>query len=95
MKKICFIILALITILFCSYALATGTYGVDLTADSYSTINPYPHSTYNCTAYAWGRANEKLGISLGIWGDAGNWYNNAINAGYTVDSTPQIGRAQV
>ena len=55
--------------------------------------NPYPSSytdsdgVYhpgNCTWQAWQETYNRLGIQLPAWGNAGNWYDNAKNAGYTV-----------
>lgn len=60
--------------------------------------NTYPETYWyngeyhngNCTWYCWGRANHKLGEKLPTnWGDAGSWYNGAINSGYPVGSTPK------
>lgn len=54
--------------------------------------NPYsqtgPYGT-NCTWYAWQMAYEKAGVVLPAWHNAKDWYNDAINSGYTVGTTPQ------
>lgn len=50
--------------------------------------NPYSGGYYNCTWTAWQLAFEKLGIALPNFGNAGNWYNAAANAGYYVDQYP-------
>lgn len=60
--------------------------------------NPYPqfqdvdgdqYYEIRCTYFAWQQAYEKMGIVLPGWGDAGSWYNNAANAGYSVGATPK------
>ena len=47
-----------------------------------------PYSWGQCTWFVWGRAKQKLDISLPGWGDAGTWADSARNAGYTVDYNP-------
>lgn len=58
----------------------------------YAASNPYkksgPYGT-NCTWYAWKMAYEKCGVALPGFGDAKNWYKNALNKGYSVGSTPK------
>lgn len=68
--------------------------GVDVA----QTGNPYP-TTQNvdgdgyyevpCTWFAWQQAYDRLGISLPGWGNAVDWWQGAINAGYSTGSTPQ------
>lgn len=105
MKKISIKILAtiLVAILmianfgFLSTVLAYPEKG-DWSNAGYSSLNPYPE-TYtwnnefhngNCTWYCWGRAYEKLGVSLpSDLGDAGTWYSNAQNKGYEVGTEPR------
>lgn len=62
----------------------------NLASASYSAPkNPFAAAGYGgqCTAFAWGRANEKLGINFPARGNAATWYNNA--PGYQKGSTPQ------
>ena len=62
---------------------AVGSYGVDLGRECYipnnSPLNPY--SKPQCTWYCWGRAYEKLGVSLpsgnAMWGHANTWDESA------------------
>ena len=66
--------------------------------DVAQTGNPYP-TTQNvdgdgyyevpCTRFAWQQAYDRLGISLPGWGNAVDWWQGAINAGYSTGSTPQ------
>ena len=63
---------------------AVGNYGVDLTSAGYNSANIYKNPP-QCTWYCWGRAYEKLGISLPGWGNAISWDDNAdANPNYTV-----------
>ena len=64
----------------------------------YAESNPYPTQQdvdkdgfyeVPCTRFAWQQAYDKLGISLPGWGDAVNWWQNAINAGYPTGNIPQ------
>jgi surface antigen len=53
--------------------------------------NPYKQTgTYgtNCTWYAWKIAQEH-GVTLPGWGNAKDWYNDAIKSGYEVGTTPK------
>lgn len=54
--------------------------------------NPYrqtgPYGT-NCTWYAWNMAYQKAGVALPGWGNAKDWYDDAMNAGYSVGTTPR------
>jgi surface antigen len=62
----------------------------NVTAVSAAT-NPYKQTTSygtNCTWYAWKIAQEH-GTTLPGWGNAKNWYNDAIKSGYEVGSTPK------
>ena len=72
---------------------AVGNYGVNLSCEAYqTTINPFFASGYGgrasdgydgeCTWYAWGRAKEKLGVSLPCRGNANDWTKEAANARY-------------
>lgn len=47
----------------------------------------YGITTVRCTWYAWQQAYEHTGVALPGWGNAQDWYNSAINAGYKVGST--------
>mgnify|MGYP005770669519 CR=1 FL=1 len=62
-----------------------------LDTDAFTNGNPYapyyPGSAGNCTWYVWGRAHQKLGISLPGWGNAGTWADSAQGK-YTVDYNP-------
>lgn len=60
--------------------------------------NPYPtqqdvdgdgYYEVPCTRFAWQQAYDKLGIALPAWGNAGNWYSAAKNAGMSVGSVPK------
>lgn len=66
--------------------------------------NPYPtqqnvdkDSWYEipCTYFAWQCVYERQGIELPAWGNAGDWWQNAINAGYAVGSDPLPGSIAV
>ena len=70
-------------------AFAVGSYGVNENSVAYTTSNPfYPTYENECTWYCWGRALEKCGIALPIRGNAKDWYNNALAAGLSADTTP-------
>lgn len=64
-------------------------------------VDPWSFYKRECTSYAAWKANE-AGItfyntmtgpngSAGQFGSAGNWDNNAVSIGFTVDSTPSAG----
>ena len=88
---------ALIAMLICMVTVLGSTMvtqAADLNSDSYNSLNPYNTAELRgqCTWYVWGRVHEKLGISLnsrGRWGDASNWYNSALNDGYSVGTEPR------
>lgn len=65
--------------------------------------NPYPYSyqvdagygyparsIVNCTWYAWQQAYERVGVALPGFGNAGNWYDNAVAHGYSVGSAARV-----
>lgn len=60
--------------------------------DARAISNPYaqvgPYGT-NCTWYAWKMVYERAGVALPGWGNAKNWYNDAINSGYEVGTAPR------
>ena len=64
-------------------AAAVGQYGVNLDNAAYRNKYARPQ----CTWYCWGRAMEKCGVDLTFGGNAGDWYNNAKNAGFSVGPT--------
>ena len=86
-------------------ALAAENYGVNLAGSAYqSSVNPfyakYGGSSTNgyggqCTWYVWGRAYEKLGVSLPCRGNANNWTSEAANAGYSTGSVAQANSIMV
>lgn len=53
-------------------AKAIGQYGVDLNSAGYNSQNIYKNRP-QCTWYCWGRAYEKLGVSLPKWSNAISW----------------------
>ena len=61
-------------------------------SDVKAVTNPYsqtgPYGT-NCTWYAWNMAYQKAGVVLPGWGNAKDWYYDAMNAGYSVGTTPK------
>lgn len=61
-------------------------------SDVNAVTNPYsqtgPYGT-NCTWYAWNMAYQKAGVVLPGWGNAKDWYYDAMNAGYSVGTTPK------
>lgn len=70
-------------------ASAVGNYGVDLSSAAYQTsVNPFFAAGFGgnssdgypgqCTWYAWGRAYEKLGVSLPCRGYADDWTDEAM-----------------
>ena len=70
----------------------------------YAASNPYP-TTQNvdgdewyeipCTYFAWQQVYENQGVALPAWGNAGNWWQAAINAGYATGSEPRAGAIAV
>lgn len=78
MKKICKMLLI---------ATIMGTIGIQtILANPYQQTGPYGT---NCTWYAWQMAYEKAGVVLPGWGNAKNWYQDALNSGYSVGTTPR------
>ncbi|MBQ9001376.1 MAG: CHAP domain-containing protein [Eggerthellaceae bacterium] len=72
-------------------AQSVGTYGADLASAAYqSNINPFYAAGYGgnatngyggeCTWYAWGRAYEKLGVSLPCRGNENSWTSEAAGS---------------
>ena len=53
-----------------------GSYGVNQSHTGYKSP-PNPYAYPQCTWYCWGRAYEKLGISLPSWGNANMWDEGA------------------
>ena len=56
--------------------------------------NPFPKidpstNNMNCTFYCWGRTYQKLGVSLNISGNGGQWYNCAANNTFTKRTVEQ------
>lgn len=89
MKKMCKRSLALLLTLVMVLSI---TISANITANAAS--NPYPpYNYYNsasdyqiaCTWYAWKQANERLGLSLPVWGNGGDWYDKA--SGYSKGGT--------
>ena len=83
---------------FISIFLCVILFSCSLSFSSSATSNPYPqYNYYNgasdyqiaCTWYAWKQANERLGISLPNWGNAGSWYS-AAGSSYKTDGTPEV-----
>lgn len=78
------IIIALLTIVLIvtSFTLtvsaASNPYGKWQTIDGVTTVR--------CTWYAWQQAYDNTGVALPNFGNGGNWYSNAQNAGYAVGS---------
>ncbi len=72
-------------------AKATGT--ANLYSAGYTNgVNPYypvSFSNVGCTWYAWGRTYEVLGKALPVWGNGGQWLENARAAGYATGTTPR------
>ena len=62
----------------------------DTSPAAYCGLNPFFNSGYGgqCTDFCWGRAMEKLGISLPFRGNAVTWYSAAQGL-YQTGSTPQ------
>lgn len=61
-----------------------GNYGVNLSHAGYQSP-PNPYAYPQCTWYCWGRAYEKLGLSLPGWGHANTWDESAdANPNFTV-----------
>ncbi len=66
--------------------------------------NPYP-TTQNvdedayyevpCTWFAWQQVYDNFGIALPAWGNAGNWFQAAKNAGYATGSQAKAGSIAV
>lgn len=59
-----------------------------------ASINPYPLAGgywTNCTWSAWQMVYQNEGVQLPKWGNAAEWYYNAIVSGYSVDSNPKAG----
>ena len=66
--------------------------------------NPYPTTQdvdqdglyeIPCTRFAWQCVYERQGIALPAWGNAVNWWQNAINQGYAVGNDPLPGSIAV
>lgn len=63
-----------------------------------ASINPYPLAGgywTNCTWSAWQMVYQNEGVQLPKWGNAAEWYYNAIVSGYSVDSNPKAGDVAV
>lgn len=73
-------------LLFLIFIILFGSINVKAASNPYAQTGPYGT---NCTWYAWKMAYERAGVSLPGWGNAKNWYNDAINSGYSVGTTPR------
>ena len=74
---------------------AIGQYGVDLNSAGYNSQNIYKNRP-QCTWYCWGRAYEKLGVSLPKWGNAISWDDNAdADPNYTVGTVARANSIMV
>lgn len=88
MKRVLSFLLAIV-MLFSMFA------GLSVTSSAAS--NPYDRyakdangNWANCTWWAWQLAYDNTGVALPGWGNAGTWYNRAVNAGYSCGSTPAV-----
>ena len=79
---------------FVSYGDVIGNYGVDESTPGFNELNSYKNPP-QCTWYCWGRAYQKLGISLPHWGDAKDWAAGAKRDGYIVDEVPMANSIMV
>ena len=79
-------ILLLLFLLPISANAANNPYSTRQTFD----YNGRTYTTVPCTWYAWQQVYDRLGIALPIWGNGGDWYENARKSGYAVGSTPQV-----
>lgn len=63
----------------------------NLYSSSYNASNPFAQCNLygQCTWYAWGRANEVLGVNIPCRNNANTWYSVAKNNGYAVGATPR------
>lgn len=77
MKKILFFLIIFFSFITLSHASA-NPYG------KYQDL--YGVKTVRCTWYAWQEAYNNAGVALPGWGNAQEWYNSAISAGYKVGS---------
>lgn len=66
--------------------------------------NPYPtqqdvdgdgYYEVPCTRFAWQQVYDNQGVALPAWGNAGNWFSAAQNAGYSTGSVPKAGAVAV
>ncbi len=66
--------------------------------------NPYPATQdvdgdgryeIPCTRFAWQQVYDSFGVALPAWGNAVNWWQSAINAGYATGSEPKAGAIAV
>jgi surface antigen len=55
------------------------------------TLPAWGYGVRNGTSYVAWMINQEFGVNISGWKDASNWATNAKNAGYTLDSTPQLG----
>ena len=86
-------ILSIVTMNFTASAI--GQYGVDLSSAGYNSLNVYKNPP-QCTWYCWGRAYEKLGISLPKWGNAESWDDCAYSdPNYSVGTEPRANSIMV
>jgi hypothetical protein len=58
---------------------------------SYGVADPWVYYLRNCTSYVAWKINQGFNKNISGWGNAASWNTNALNAGYTDDSTPQAG----
>ncbi len=58
---------------------------------TYGVADPWLYNLRNCTSYVAWKINQVFGKNISGWGDASSWDSSAISAGYSNDSSPQVG----
>jgi len=78
MKKYLMLTFSIMMILMFSYTVSANPYPSSQTF----LYNGSWYETVPCTYAAWQLAYDRLGISLGMWGNGGDWLVNAQNSGW-------------
>lgn len=54
--------------------------------------DPWGYNLRNCTSYVAEKISQEFnGLSIAGWGNAADWATSAQNAGYSLDSSPEVG----
>ena len=90
-KMLCICAMCITVILLCGVKCEAASNPYPLTQD----MDKDGYTEIPCTRFAWQQVYDNLGVALPAWGNAVNWWQAAINAGYATGNTPKAGAVAV